>query len=400
MSKLYKLYIIFILVLVKTSLLVSQTLPLNYFKSLYYIENNNLDSAYYYASTENTDIQYQLLLSDILLKSDKEIQSIAQLKQIFSAYPVETSLKLSIIYAKLGFAEESVHWLEEYFKYNNPLPYSELMKHVEFENINNSEEWRLFWQHNKYPKKLEQLYEIKYLLKTMKNDEAVFLLNKMPQSSRDYMKQYLLALAYYQQGDLKRSLQAVNASLLQRNNNIEALKLKYQICKEEKKYQLCKDILSLLLKYDRYNPEHVYNYAEINYLLKDNIEANKYITSYLSVFNDSQSALVLEIKILIAQQDYYSSLVKLNILINKCPWNKDYFILRADINSYYELWQLAYNDYSMVLDIYPFSSDIYYKMGLCQHKMNNNKKACYLWQKAASLSNNDAKRIYYQQCNE
>lgn len=369
-----------------------------YFKALYYYENNLKDSALVELKFCRSEPQCAFFEAKILFEKGCFTEATSIYKDLLDKEPSESSFYLSLVYADMGFAEESVMWLEKYFEHKDPRFYSQIISNKEFENILRTPEWRGFWEVNRYSKNTEKYEEAIYLINTQKYENAISLISNIDGSSRSYLKNYLLALAYFESGNIKNANKYINLSVSSNSKNVNVLELKLKILKENKDYVASYDLNNNLLKIDKYDPQHILNQAEICYLLSYYDEAEKYIKEYVKYFIDNEKANFLKAQILTKQQKLSEALITLNHIIEKNPSVTEYFNLRADIYSVFESWNFAANDYSMVLDIDPVSPDTYYKIGICYFKLNQMEKACYAWKKATGLKNKDAKKMLNKYC--
>lgn len=135
----------------------------SYFQALNFIETQKTDSAILILNSKPDCYQCQKLLSQIYYDNGDFLKSIRILKSVENLYPSETNFDLAKIFAKMGFAEESVAYLEKHFTHKNPKSYSEMLTYKEFEVINTSSDWRNFWSIERYSKNALKLEEAIYL---------------------------------------------------------------------------------------------------------------------------------------------------------------------------------------------------------------------------------------------
>lgn len=376
------------------------SIPVNYFKALYYNEKGISDSAIFQLGKCQEDPYCILLNADILYKNNDFSGALVLYKSVIDRMPSEAYYSIAVLYAQMGFAEESLAWLEKHFEYKNPKNYSEINKNPAFENISRTSEWREFWEVKRYSPKYEKLSEASYLINSDNTNEAIILLQNEEFGSLNYEKHSLLSKAYLKNGNTNAASTNIEISLNYNSKNAEALAIKYDLEKQNKNFQKAKEICLLLMKYDSHNPLNLYNLAEICRLNGNTDEALGYISQFLACFPDNEAALFQKVQILNDSKDYKNALIELNKLIAKNTSVKEYFILRADIYYLLESWQFASDDYSMALDIYPFIPEVYYKLGVCYLNNNFPEKACHAWQKAANMKNKDAVEMLYRYCGE
>jgi predicted Zn-dependent protease len=391
------LNISFLLLLVSLS---AQTinLDLDYYKALSYLHKNSTDSALMTINNSKSTVQNNLLKAEILYNTGDFNNAILILKKLNNNLPKETSLLLSRIYANMEFADEACFWLNEYFKYKNPIYYPELLSHREFEHINRTSEWREFWKETRYSKKEEKLSEVEYLLKNENYFSAIDLLNSENFGSHEYKKQYLLAKSYFNLKDYKNANSYLNNSLKSQPKFIEAIELKYELNLIENNHAEAFKQAQNLISLRPENPENLKKYSQACFLTNKFSEALYYINIYCEIFPDNLEALFLKAQIYIADKDYKNALLILNQLVLLNPGEKDYFIATADIYYNLESWKFARDNYSMALDIDPYLPEILFKTANCWHNMGFDDKACIYWQKAADKRHREAAKLIYRYC--
>ncbi len=369
-----------------------------YFKALNFVQTQKTDSAIFILNTRPDCYECQKLLSQIYYENEDFLKSIKILKSIESLQPSETNFELARIFAKMGFSEESVAYLEKHFEYKNPKSYSEILAYAEFEEINTSTNWREFWSIDRYSKNALKLEEAIYLSSQKKINEALQILLNLKYSAAREMINYRLALVYYEIANYSEALKYIQTAMEQKPKYIDAINLKLKIELVTNKNDAALLTNSKLLEIDIFTPQHLVMQA--NLLLKNNNieQARDYVNEFLKYFPTNEEATHLKTIILTKDQDFRQALIKLNILIDKNPSEKDYFVQRGDIYYKLESWRFAANDYSMALDIYPKQPEVWYHYGVCQFNLNDKEKACHAWQKAANMKSRAAVKMLYNEC--
>ncbi|MDD2635274.1 MAG: tetratricopeptide repeat protein [Bacteroidales bacterium] len=369
-----------------------------YFKALNFVQTQKIDSAILILNTTPHSYQCQKLLSQIYYDNGDFLKSIKILKTVEKLYPSDSNFKLAKIFAQMGFAEESVAYLEKHFEYKNPKFYSEILSCNEFETINSSADWQKFWNIDRYSRNELKLEEAIYLTSQKKSNEALQILLNLKYSAAREIINYRIALIYYEIANYSEALRYVQTAIEQKPKYIDAINLKLKIELETDKNDAALLTNSKLLEIDVFTPQHLVMQADL--LLKtNNIEqARDYINEFLNYFPTNEEAIHLKTIILTKDQNFRQALTELNILIDKNPSQKDYFIQRGDIYYQLESWRFASNDYSMALDIAPKQAEVWYHYGMCQFNLNNKEKACHAWQKAANMKNRAAAKMLYNEC--
>jgi tetratricopeptide (TPR) repeat protein len=370
----------------------------NYYKALGYYQQKNNDSALIQLELCNNDIKCIELAGKIYFENKDYTKAINIFKSLLDSEPAEASFYLSLIFADMGFADESMSWLENYFEYKNPRFYSRIISHSEFDNIVKTKEWKEFWKTERFPKNYEKFEEAEYQIRSENYMEAIVLLSSIQSSFLDYYKDYLTALSYFKLGNFAEADKYADASLKVKQKFVEAYTLKYKISIENKKYENACNHANTLLKIDPYEPSHIVKAAEALNLSAKYYEAEKLITEYTGYFSNDENALFLQAHIFINANKKSEAVLILNSLIEKNPSKIDYFILRAGINYEFKSWDLAKKDFAMVLDIDPMQPETLYMIGMCYYKQSSMQKACYYWAKASQMKHREATRMLYNYC--
>lgn len=371
-------------------------LPIKYFKAEYYLSQNLLDSAFLVLNNCYDDKCIELKI-EILISQSNYSEAINLSKQLIKTNPASANFKLAKIYACLSFADESVEYLKKYFDFKDPLHYSQIIRENCFEQISKTYEWRNFWQNTRYNNYYEKLFESEYLINTGNYDDAKKMLSENF-GSYQYLKFYQLAFIDYQKKQFSSAYKQINQSLSIKKNYIPALTLKYKLELQLKDFQNALTTKEQLLKIDKYNSIHLYDYAEINYKTKELSKALNYINIFIECFPKNENALFLKAQILEAKEDYKNALIVANELLKINTSKTEYYNLRANIYFILNTWDLALKDFTMSLDIDPNDAEVWKKTGDCYFNMNFKEKACYAWRRAASMNSADAGRMFYKEC--
>lgn len=369
-----------------------------YFSALNRIENENIESAINQLKDYSDCIECKELLAELYYENGNSLKAVALYKELALIKPSNSYFMLAVIYASMGFAEEGVAYLESYFEYKNPKFYSEIISQTEFDIINSSAIWSKFWESNRYSTNDLKLEEAAYLISQEDYNEAVVILENLNYPKRSDLSNYLLAKVYFEQGSMPLASKYIDLSLEKNSDFIKALELSYEVAEIVGDYSKCNKITQLLLKENQYNPDYILMQAKSSNNLGNFGEADKYVKMYLQAFPDNEEAKFTHVKILINWQDYRNALISLNELLEKNTSKYEYFTTRGDIYYLMESWYFASNDYSMSLDIKPKQADAYYHYGMCAYHMNDQKKACNAWRKAAKMKNKEAAKMLFQEC--
>ncbi len=394
-----KRFINIIILFLVSSVMMAQTLEQDiYWRALNYSDNNQKQLAWELLKTQPDCLECTKLAADICYNNDDSFEAIKLYKEIVRYEPSFAYFMLSVVYAGMGFTEESIAYLTKHFESSNPKYYSEILSYDEFDEISNSQEWKEFWSEDRYSEYDLKIEEAQYLMKIEDYNTALSILESLSyRSKREYIY-YLIASVYSEYKNYTEALQYLNLAIEYDKDFVKALILKRDIELINESYEAALLTNAQLLSCEPLNSGHLYMQAEI--LLKNNqsIEAEEYIDLYLKYFPNDEQANHLKTQILSGGEDYRKALINLNLLIDQNPSQAEYFVDRADIYYKLESWRFASADYSMALDIDPTSDHAWYHYGMCQYNLNNNKKACNAWQKAANMKNREAADMLFEFC--
>lgn len=396
-----KNYFLIILIFVFSFNVFSQENKSNYFFALNCYENNELDSALLKLKKNEDEIS-TILISKIYLQKKDINSAITILTKAINNENASKNIyfEMAKLYAAMEFEDEAINYLTKYFENNlQSLYYFQIIQQKEFQKIEKTSSWRIFWETNHYNKNYLCFEEIIQLQINNKHEEALDKLNKISENSYSYLKNYYLAKSYYYSNDLKNANKYIELSVSQNKKHLESQKLKFIIEKERNKYFKSISTLESISKYDNYDRQIIFDKSEIYFLLGENEKAKEEISYYLKFFSKNKEALLLKSKIDIALNNNNDALISLNkMIVSDEDLNKEAYLLRADIFYDYGNWELAQKDYSMLLDINPKEGEIYYKYGICWLNLKMTGKACHNLKKAVQLRYKKAQKDYYRNC--
>lgn len=370
--------------------------PYDYFKADYYLKRNDTDSALIFLSKCNDSECIETKARIYFLLNDYNT-ALSLARQLERQNATKAYYLMSEIFACMGFAEESINYLQKYFDTKEPVPYSVIISNKCFYEISRTQEWRFFWQNLKYNRNYEQLLEIEYKINNENYIDLNILLNERF-GSYEHIKFYLLAEIQRKYGNIDEAYKFVKESLTKKKNYLKALNLKYILEKEKRNYTSATKTKEEILKLDLYNSKHIKDYCEILYLTDRFKEALYYTNLYVDCYPDDEEILFLKAKILKDQNDLKNSIIVMNKILAQNTSKTDYFNFRGDLFYKLEMWDNALRDYTMSLDIDPYNSEIWKKTGDCYLNKQFLEKACYYWRKAATMKNNDAAQKLYKYC--
>lgn len=395
--KLRVVHIILALMLCVPCLAQIDELQYDYFRAQNYLAHEKADSAIMLWENHAGETEFAICLIDYLIDAERYPEAIAACRRLEKINSCEADFRMARIYAGMGFAEESIEYLEKHFGTNDKKSYSEILRCKEFENINRTAEWREFWSVQRYSRAAETFADIEYQISSGKYEYALAQLDEM-NSGNAARRNYLYAKAYFGQENYSQALKMADLALEKSPRDAKAIALKFAIQKVSGDYRSAYETGKKLLAADKYNADNMLEYAEVCSLYGKNSEAKIYTHKYLQCFPDNERALFLDAKYALATEYSFDALVELSSLIEKNPSKSEYFKMRGETYYSFEMWDQAFYDFSMALDITPEDARLNYLMGMCKYNLASYEKACYYWRRAATGKSKEAAEMYYQYC--
>lgn len=334
----------------------------------------------------------------IYYKTEKYSSAIQEYNRLIEHYPSKAFFALSKIYAQMGYEAESMHYLEKHFEYRNPKSMAEIDMNPAFEVIQNTTEWRQFWQTPRYSSNQQQIHEANYLINQKRNTEAINILYNLQRGSVAAQSGYLLSIAYYNMGNINNSLVNINEAIRRDRNNLLYLEHKFILLMEAGNDLEAASIANSLVKLDKFNPKYLVKRARVENNLGNYDSAINDLEFYLRFFPDDENALYYLAIVYANNEQLVDAIKQYNKLIEINPSKPEYFIGRADIYYYFEQWNFASKDYAMALDIDPFQPEVHYRLGWCRFKTNSYEKACRSWHHAQRMRHREAAKTIHQNC--
>lgn len=369
----------------------------DYFRAQNYMLHNQTDSAIMLWKQHSDVIEFAECLTDYFIDNEQYSKALLCCRDLEKINSAEADFRFARIYAGMGFAEESVAYLEKHFAGNNKRTYTEILRCNEFENINRTAEWREFWNTPRYSKLEESFADIEYQISSGKYDYAIEMLDEMS-SAKPARHNYLYAKAYSGLENYCQAEKYINLAMQSNSKDAKILSLCTEIQKNAGKYSDAYETCKKLFFADRYNAEVLLDFADICVLNKKNAEAKIYTGRYLQCFPDNEKALFMDAKLAVSADYSYEALVELSKLIELNSSNSEYFKMRGEAYYGFEMWNQAFYDFSMALDITPDDARLNYLMGMCKYNMASYEKACYYWRRAATGKSREAAEMYYRYC--
>jgi len=191
----------------------------------------------------------------------------------------------------------------------------------------------------------------------------------------------LLAEIKSSTGEFKDAVKFYDKAL--KINEIYAIRLKkYEVEMLLKNYQKAYDDINKLIESKPENIELYLFATKLANTLKNNTLAQKHLNFYLKYNKNSNQGNFYKSKILFENQDNITSLEIVNQLIEDDISNSEYYLLRGRIYREIEMFDFAYRDLSMSLDLNPKCTEAYLLRGELRYEKGDVDGAKHDWLKA------------------
>ena len=349
-------------------------------------------------SITNTKPEFNLLKAKALYQSNnfQEALNLCQkLDRIKPGFASALKLRIYLSQEKEKEAREGlIANLNSYYK----IPLYELLDADEYASIYSMNLHELILGGDYYSQIEKQLYQIKRYIESENFLQVLFLANevisvKWETSEAHYMK----SIALCHQNDLAGALQAINSAILIKKSNAVYYIQRAEIYSDLKKYELALEDINKVIRLDSYEIEHYIVKAGLLFKAGYYDDAKKMTSSILELKPNDPEVLYLSSKSSYMNDDYLEALKEINLAFEQ-KTEKEFFELRADIYSSTKTYDYAIQDYSMYLDIYPRSGEVYAKKGWARFQLGDLKGACSDWEKGKRYGSHQALKYLEKYC--
>lgn len=298
---------------------------------------------------------------------------------------------LAKIYALRGDATTSLYHLE--ICMNSPYRKSEkeIMLNPAFSKIENSPQWRSFWQKGWYPEIDTKLSEIEYYLGLGKIEEAGSILSDISNRYSESEKFiYASALVSFAQGNNSEALRSVTSLLSQEPKDVNYLQLLADIQSASSNYAGASQTYSRLINLEIPDAGLYLKRAECYRKTGETERALSDISKYISIYPSDKNALSLAGRIEAATGNNIKALWYFSENLKYHPNDPDCYIERANSYMSSKSWEWAVNDYSMSLDLDPSNPEAWLNKGVSQLNAAETENACHDFRQAYRLGNKKA----------
>jgi tetratricopeptide (TPR) repeat protein len=301
-------------------------------------------------------------------------------------------------YAGLGDKKLAFEKLKLYSNTSNKIAEEIIKNYPEFIVLTGSEEWANLWKSWKYSDKESAIIDIKYALKSGRNEEAAdrldMFLNRYKTNDEAY---FLRANVYLEKKDYKNALIYIE-SAIQIDNSEDYLLSRAKILHLLQRDKRALEEYNTILNNDSLSVLAYLGRAEVNLALSYNENALNDIQKFRKYYPENTDAQYIEANIEAKSGDYLNAISNYGKLIAANPSKPEYFIGRADSYANTKTYFYAIKDYSMALDLDPKNAETFKKKALVHQLMGDIKNACNNWEHAAKLGDIESLNNFRKYC--
>lgn len=337
----------------------------------------------------------------IKIKLSEYNSAIGDLKMAASNNYPDAYYLISQCYSFMNNPDSSIIFLEKYLKNYNKKDKSDILLDSAFVNIKNTLLWDQLWSENHYSPPEILLQEAKYNFKYDKLILALEKTNKIIKKYENFDKAYFLKAQILHSGkNYKQAVRFYKKAIKINPREYQYYNLRAESYIELKKYDNAIEDLNKSIELNDLQIEPYYKLAlayEKDEKYKKAVDA---ISFYTKFFNYDNQAIFKTAQINYKAENFLTCIRIVNNLLEKQPNNPKYLNLRAKAYLNANSYQLAYNDFSMCLDLNPDLTEVYYYRGIANLKMQKMNAACSDWEKAIENGHYKANEFYYKYCNK
>jgi tetratricopeptide (TPR) repeat protein len=333
-------------------------------------------------------------------KDGKFDQAIVDLHLIDKVKPGTVNFQYAQCFARIGNQEKAIQYLRLYLQSPNKKPESEIKLDKAFINMDGTNAWKNLWSADWYSSLEQSEAEVRYMLKSGENLDALEKLNSLVNRNKNRHSWYAMrAEAFSGLKDEKNAIKDLDKAISLNKHNPEYFKLRALLFIQEGKPQKAAEDFSKALKLD---PSQLLLYKSLALSQEQAGDAGKgreNINLYIELFPRDAEGFQLAGKIEYDLDHYKEAINQLNKAITLDNSKPSYFYYRG--LSYLEMlkYQDAINDLAQALDLDPDYAEAWYRKGMARLYKGDAEGACLDLKQAGHLGHKDAFNKAQEICN-
>lgn len=359
------------------------------------------DAALYMLSKlDNTEKNFPaFLLEGDLYMGKKEYASALLAYQKGATLAPETfAYPLARAYAGNAQYDSALVWLEKHLTSEYRKAESEIQLDPAFEGLERSRGWRTLWSKDYYTPVEKTISRARYLLNSGNTTATLKFLNDSIQKY-DYHALYQLRAQVY---DSLKNYTAAYQDLqkaLGGERKPEYYLLSANVALKMEEFEKAETDAGNALRLDQSVFDAYVIRAKAKAALGENSRALSDIDSYLAYFPDDADAIDLAGAISLKDKNYLKALAYYNQALKISKAEPEYFSGRGRAYLQTGMYEYAYKDFSMALDLNPQNGETWYLKGLARQHTADAEGACNDFEKAFKRGYKEALRELQENCN-
>ncbi len=306
--------------------------------------------------------------------------------------------ELAQCYALQERDAEALTYLEKHLKESTPRLAREVNNDPAFVALQNTKEWAVFWESNRYSKYENLLNDAYYAYKYHNTAEAEELLDAIFSKRQGMHQAYILkAEMEAAQGFYKNAVYYTQLAVKAKERIADYhYLLAYYLYKNNKQKKALSEI-NEAIRLDAAQYNYYLTRSNILIQLGENEEALNNL-ELLQNCCSNDSVLALSAQVHYNLGNYLNCLTLINQCLAHKPAHTGYHKLRAQAYFKTHMYAFAAKDYRFLLQTDGQNGELYHYIALCAHEQGNSREACANWQKAQDLGYQKAFDLLIQFC--
>jgi tetratricopeptide (TPR) repeat protein len=342
----------------------------------------------------------------LLLERGEAFLMMNNLEEAYSSFSHASAVRahsgsfgLARVYAAKGDVRNSLdqleHNLNSTFREGERKYFADPWLHM----IDNSVEWRSFWEKERYTEGERILEEVRYLTAIGRSAEAAIITGE---ASNEQIQGaeigFADALVRFEMGDYSGAVAILTGKSSVNMPAENRDRLLARCLNATGEYRKALSLLLNLISSEMPDATLFLERAEAYRGLSDFNRALRDIDYYLSIYPDDPVAIGSAGTVSMESGNNSMALVYLNRLVEVDPNNREAYISRGDMWGASGMWKNAASDYSMALDLDPFDGNLYCSKGIALLNQGMTEQACHDFRAALKLGNKKASEYYNRHC--